>query len=425
MLESETEAILMKMKSSIRRSCIMIAVIYLTGSLSLAANDAIITRAASLPETTPWDLVELSKAPQFEWSGGSKVRSLYYNGEPYKGKATRVFAYYATPGSLSGDSSKDKNLPAIVLVHGGTGTAVAEWAELWASRGYAAIAIDNNGYGPGKQKLTDGGPELAHSMIFGTIDLPISDQWVYHGVSNVIRAHSLIRSFTEVNADRTAITGISWGGFLTCVVTGLDNRFAASVPVYGCGFLAENSAWLHEFANMSADNVAKWTQLWDPSQYVGRTSVPMLFVNGGTDYFFRPDSHAKTYALVQSPKNLHYVPYLQHGHVFDRPNAIEVFMDHYLKGGIPLPLISEPQVNETQVIATVDTQTALVAAELHYSSEPLASDPNQRVWLKQTATLNGNQVIASIPPEETVVWFLTVEDERATTVSSQLVFPGE
>ena len=57
-------------------------------------------------------------------------------------------------------------------------------------------------------------------------------------------------------------TGISWGGYLTCIVAGLDNRFKAAVPVYGCGFLHENSAWLNEFEKMSAANKAKWIQLW-------------------------------------------------------------------------------------------------------------------------------------------------------------------
>src|SRR5205809_39829 len=76
--------------------------------------------AAELPKTTPWDLKALSRPPKFEWvDAGGPVRSLMYAGEPYQGKPTRVFAYYATPGSLAGDTKKDRNLPAVVLVHGG------------------------------------------------------------------------------------------------------------------------------------------------------------------------------------------------------------------------------------------------------------------------------------------------------------------
>ena len=61
------------------------------------------------------------------------------------------------------------------------------------------------------------------------MDISKNQHWCYHGVANVIRAHSLIRSFPEVDDDRTAITGISWGGFLTCIVSGLDDRFKAAI----------------------------------------------------------------------------------------------------------------------------------------------------------------------------------------------------
>jgi cephalosporin-C deacetylase-like acetyl esterase len=87
-------------------------------------------------------------------------------------------------------------------------------------------------------------------------------------VANVILAHSLIRSFDEVDAGRTAVTGTSWGGYLTCIVAGLDNRFKAAVPVYGCGFLNENSVWLRRFAKMTLVQKDRWVRLWDPSMYI-------------------------------------------------------------------------------------------------------------------------------------------------------------
>jgi len=79
--------------------------------------------SATLPETSPWNLTTLAQPPAYEWVDRSgPVRSLLYEGEPYGGKPTRVFAYYGTPGSLAGDPKQDKNLPAVVLIHGG-GTA--------------------------------------------------------------------------------------------------------------------------------------------------------------------------------------------------------------------------------------------------------------------------------------------------------------
>lgn len=208
-------------------------------------DSSIIRPARSLPSTTPWNLTALSRRPGYEWSDqNSPVWSLYYEAEPYKNQPTRVFAYYASPATLDKKSASEEAFPAIVLVHGGGGTAFTEWAELWARRGYAAIAMDLAGCGPDRKRLPYGGPGQSDKEKFDAIDLPCQDQWTYHAVANVILAHSLIRSFNEVDARRTAVTGISWGGYLTCIVAGLDNRFKAAAPVYGCGFLHENSIWL-------------------------------------------------------------------------------------------------------------------------------------------------------------------------------------
>ena len=394
----------------------------LTTQVAIAEDGQRIQPVKSLPKTTPWDLAKLSTPPEFEWRDAGPIRSLYYKSEPYKGKATRVFAYYATPGTLAGDPSKDKRLPAVVLVHGGGGAAFSQWAKLWATRGYAAIAMDLAGSGSQKKRMADGGPGQGHDMKFGTIGQPVTEQWSYHAVANVIRAHSLIRSFPEVDAERTAVTGISWGGYLTCIVAGLDNRFKAAVPVYGCGFLHENSAWLKDFANMSAEHRAKWIQLWEPSQYAGSAAMPMLFVNGGKDFAYPPDSHAKTYRLVQTAKNLHFVPNMRHGHIFDRPKAIEVFVEHHLKGGTPLARISSPKVASKQVAADVVTKTQLVTAQLHYTLDALPGNPRTRKWITKPARIEENRIVAELPPKDSVIWFLTVTDKRNTTVSSKLVF---
>ena len=381
--------------------------------------------ADTLPKTTPWDLKALSAPPEFKWAkgDGKNVRSLYFTGEAYKGKPTRVFAYYATPGTLAGDTSKDKSLPAVVLVHGGGGRAFDQWARLWAKRGYAAISMDLAGCGPNRKRLTDGGPGQGDDVKFGAIGQPVENQWTYHAVANAILAHSLILSFPEVDGDRTAVTGISWGGYLTCIIAGLDNRFKAAVPVYGCGFLHENSFWVGQFKKMSTEHKAKWVRLWDPSMYVGSTSMPMLFVNGGRDFAYPPDSHAKTYALVKSDKNIRFSPDLRHGHIFDRPKAIEVFIGNHLKGGVPLARIAAPEIGKKHLTASVEARTKLIAAELHYTTDKLPGNNRARKWGKMPATIEKNRITAERPPKDAVVWFLTVTDERKTMVSSKLMFP--
>ena len=61
------------------------------------------------------------------------------------------------------------------------------------------------------------------------------DQWVYHAVASVVRANSFMRSLPDVDPERIGVTGVSWGGFLTCIAASIDDRFRFAAPVYGCG----------------------------------------------------------------------------------------------------------------------------------------------------------------------------------------------
>ncbi len=77
-----------------------------------------------LPATNPWDIAALARVPAVEWRDQDKpVRSLFYEGEPFEGKKTKVFAYYASPATLGIDRAPGKKFPAVVLVHGGGGNA--------------------------------------------------------------------------------------------------------------------------------------------------------------------------------------------------------------------------------------------------------------------------------------------------------------
>ena len=393
-----------------------------SGCSLLPQDSNIIRPAKSLPATTPWDLIALSKVPHYQWSQqGGQIWSLFYEGQNYKGKPTRVFAYYASPATLDGNNADPRSFPAVVLVHGGGGTAFKEWVRLWAERGYAAIAMDLAGCDPDRERLPDGGPGQSHEEKFGTIDEPVQNQWTYHAVANVILAHSLIRSLEEVDTNRTAVTGISWGGYLTCIVAGLDNRFKAAVPVYGCGFLHDNSTWLNEFAKMTLKQKAKWIRLWEPSMYIASSSMPLFFVNGTNDFAYPLDSYAKTYGLVKGERNFRITVNMPHGHQQGwAPIEIGLFIDEHLKNGPPLPKILRPQSRYNRIRATVKAESKLISAVLHYTA---GTGPiNKRKWQTVSGHLEGPSIVITPPSREATVWFLTVKDERGVVVSSEIMF---
>jgi hypothetical protein len=154
--------------------------------------------------------------------------------------------------------------------------------------------------------------------------------------------------------------------------------------------------------------------------------MPVLFVNGGNDFAYPPDSHAKTAALVKAPgKNIRFVPSLRHGHIFDRPKAIEVFIDHYLNKGVALPQVGPLAMSGGKITATVKTPTKLTAAALNYTTAKLAGNNRVRKWTEMPATVKDNRITAAAPPKDATVWFLTVTDDRKLLVSSELMFAGK
>lgn len=105
-----------------------------------------------------WDVARLSDPPDYEIGDAEVgIRSLYFRGEPYQGRPTRVFAYMGLPSPLQRPTGAER-VPGMVLVHGGGGTAFREWVAIWNARGYAAVAMDLAGCGPERQPLPDGGP---------------------------------------------------------------------------------------------------------------------------------------------------------------------------------------------------------------------------------------------------------------------------
>jgi len=365
--------------------------------------------------TGPWNLRQLNQPPAVQWVDTSgPVRQLYYANEPYNGHATRVFAYYAYP------ESEKMKVPGIVLVHGGGGKAFREWAEMWAKRGYAAIAMDLAGCGPDGKPLPDGGPGQDHESKFTAMNQGIQAVWSYHAVAAVIRAHSLLRTLPQVDPDRTGITGISWGGYLTCIAAGLDRRFKVAVPVYGCGFIYEDPTWTDPMNKLTAAERQQWIDNFDPSQYLRGCRTPIMFINGTNDVY-RLDCFEKTYRLVSGPRTLRIGIRLPHSHPDGwAPKEIGLYVDSVLRKGPALPRVERISCQGTQVQATIKSTVPIKEATLNYTTD--TGGWKERKWESRPAQLdqNGRSVSVQLPSDQAIIYFVSVTDERGAIVSSDI-----
>jgi dienelactone hydrolase len=360
-----------------------------------------------------WDIEKLfSEKTAYEViSREDSILGIVYENEPFLGKPSKVFAYLGIPENTDG------KIPAIVCIHGGGGKAFKEWVDLWVKRGYAAISMDFGGMGPDGKRLAYGGPEQTHEAKF-TVSLGWRNLWTYHAVASIIRAHNILRLDPRIDSGRIAATGISWGGYLTCIISGVDKRLACAIPVYGCGFLQDNSAadWMNIFNKMSADEKKFWHDYCDPSVYLKNTRMPVMFVTGTNDFAYPIDSLKKSYSVVKSPLTLCVRLEMPHGHIVGwAPQEIQAYTDSFFRNTPALPKIGAMTIEDSHTSATFSSDRKIAGAYLLYTKDK--GTWQTRKWVQMPAELGTGCVNSDLPSDATA-FYLALETDDGLWVST-------
>jgi dienelactone hydrolase len=376
---------------------------------------------------SPWNMEQLSKAPKTfdtdEFKADGNIRPIFYEGLKFKGKDTKVFAWYGCP-----DVKPGMKVPGIVLVHGGNGTAVKKWVKLWVARGYAAIAMDLNGQMPKTANAVPipkpytrshkwPGP---YNKNFGDIGEPVGDQWMYHAVADVILANSLLRSFKEVDSKRIGFMGISWGGIILSNAAGVDNRFAFGVIVYGCGYLFEAGNHYQNvyYKNMIASNALKCQKLWDGSSYLADSKMPLLWINSTNDNHFPMFIFQKSYLLTKDHARLCFIPGYRHDYSLPwSTKQIYAFADSICKQDKPLVKIINQSVDNQTITALYSKENKPIRAYLHYTTDK--GSWAKRKWQKnQAEIISHDRLVKARVPKEATVFFLNLHGANGIVSSN-------
>jgi len=374
--------------------------------------------------TTVWNREILYKKPKSWDSQGpfkGEATPVFLEGEPYQGRPTKLFAYYGVPTT----ATKEKPAPAIVLIHGGAGTAYPEWVRLWVRRGYAAICVDTCGALPVFDPITKkwmanpyGGPRG-----WGRVDAvndPEKEQWVYHAIAAVMRSHSFLRSLPNVDVKNVGVTGISWGGFLTCIAAAADDRFAYAMPVYGCGFNYERGGLVW---NAASPDVAKWAKLWEPVAYLPFVKCPMLWVDGTNDFAFSLDRVRRSAALAPVAHAFATRLRMVHGHgpVGEAPAELLAFADHYARGKADVVRVGEGVVKDGVLAVKFDANgRKVVRAELLATTDGKDVKWDKRLWnatpVKDFDAATGE--VAVKLPKNAFAWIVNLVTDDGLVASS-------
>ena len=210
--------------------------------------------------------------------------------------------------------------PAVVLIHGGGGTAYPQYAKYWISKGYAVIAVDwynqrsivnpNPTETNVKRIPLDGGKRQDHVS----------------NVANIILAHTVLRSQKNVNPEKTAFVGLSWGSWYGAMVAAIDNRFKGGVEIY-CGDVKDTK----EFINGRFHHAVK---------------IPLYWVVSTNDQNMTVSSITKAFKKCPTTYNRSVVINLPHSHIGFYFDSCQRMVSHFVNGTANLPKLSDIKVKD-------------------------------------------------------------------------------
>ncbi len=356
------------------------------------------------------------------WQG---IKALWYEGAEYQGRPTKVFAYIGFPNIDEG-----KKVPAVVLVHGGGGHAFAQWIKLWNARGYAAIAMDTEGFLPAKEwkgltgtegeekkkyvrelydELADEkftlGPENDGVL---TPDLPQDEQWIYHAIVDTILAHNILRVDDRIDKNKIGICGVSWGSVITSLAIGYDTRYAFAIPIYGSAYLE------HAATNVCSGfhNIEKVRQLWSAADRLKYTQFPILWLCALYDGAFCSYSNSLSYLHTRKQGSILSIQEeLFHSHeaAWEREECYR-FADSVVSGNLALVVPEEEPQSEGyvrfKIVVPKDFEKVTVRV-VYFTEDFPHNEKSQPLNKCQSvpATIEGNIVSADVPKEAYYYYF--------------------
>jgi dienelactone hydrolase len=347
-------------------------------------------------------------------------------------------------GILARPAEKSGRRPAILVCHGGGATAdhVEPAVRHWANMGYVAFCQDEPGIAD-PQKMRSTGYWGQDRNPWRCKPDPTRNQ-LYDGILAALNGFNLLRSQPDVDPDRIGVTGGSWGGYMTTMVSGLKrDRVKAAFAVYGGGFYDHGSVFQDALARRGAANRAVWLEHFDASHVARDITASYFFAAAACDWFFWPPSVQATLDKIQSRKNLALSPNTSHALAFPGGNtgptpvdsrvhrAMQeiAWMDHHLKGeGKPFPVcsVTEKPIRDGDGIRVTFHATGPVpvtAASIWYS---YGETPwRTRHWKKPECHPGAaGRYHATLPveePDQPLDWFGLATDARKISVSTSLL----
>ena len=295
------------------------------------------------------------------------------------------FAYLGFPST----PMPEGGFPGIVLVHGGGGTAFPGWTRKWVDQGFAVIAIDWYNQMPVPEN-----PDTPDNTIKERIPLPGGKRQDHiSNIANMALAHTLLRSLPQVNPQKTALVGLSWGSWYGTMLASMDHRFQGGVMIY-CGDRKQHKKIYN-------------------GRFVHAAKIPLYWVVSTHDQNVNLRTLKSSFKTCPTIVTKSIVVGMPHGHVGFGFDSCFRMAKSYTEKAVPsLPVLSDMKQNKNSVSCQIlSPGKGISHAVLCYTSDKRQPVYHLRKWNTVPATIDGDTISAEVPKGAYMYYISAYETE--------------
>ncbi len=269
---------------------------------TIAATDPLFDMETIMAEPVAYEMLES------EVVEGIVFETFEFTSRVVAGEPERIRGIFAYPEG-------GRDLPAVYWCQGGMAPAGRLFPGIFARKGYACLAITL----PTNLRNAHRGAFDATDPRNANLTLLARDQ---------LRGITVLSQRSQIDPERMAVAGASYGGMFATLIAGVDPRVKAGFSFFAGGHHAMGTN-LPQFHHMnSLDDVAVWNRTIDGAFRLKERAIPFLWGVAFNDNWFYFPAVAQTFKdAAGDGKRIAILPHWEHGFPPHIDQALIDFLD--------------------------------------------------------------------------------------------------
>ncbi len=243
---------------------------------------------------------ELPVSKYYEYDNKAPLYDSLLFEEQHEGYVVKKYSYISRSGkkvkALLSIPTSDKPMPVVIFMHGFGDKKTVDYIQAghkyFIDNGYAVFRIDIFNHGERFEEEID--------FSFTNDNKYRSREVIIQTVFDLRRGMDFLETRKEVDANRVGYYGISLGGIIGTIFSGVDERVKASVIAIAGGGLN-----LMFGTDALSDKALDFFSIMDPVNYVELISPrPLLMINARNDEVVPPFTSKLLFKKAGNPKEI-------------------------------------------------------------------------------------------------------------------------